>query len=55
VLPHEDPDHRFFETVATNLGYEISYFTELDEAEKWLSEGPSPSGEGKGRPQQMAR
>lgn len=36
VLPRQDPDHRFFETVAKNVGYEVRYFTDLGLAEEWL-------------------
>ena len=55
VVPHEDPDHRFFETVAKNLGYDIHYFTSVAEAERWLTRGDSSSGEGRRKPERMAR
>jgi hypothetical protein len=55
VVPHEDPDHRFFETVAKNLGYDIQYFTSVDEAERWLTRGNSSSGERRRKPERMAR
>ena len=44
VIPRQDPDHRFFETVAKNLGYEVRYFTDTAGAEDWLTHGGHTSG-----------
>ena len=47
VIPRHDPDHRFFETVAKNMGYEVRYFTDAPRAEEWLSAGLHSPGRGR--------
>ena len=54
VLPRQDADHRFFETVVKNLGYEFRYFTDVSEAKRWLCERGSSLGGGGGKPESMA-
>ncbi len=48
VISGEDPDHRFYETVARNLGFDVRYFTDGEQAERWLAERPSTSKSGAG-------
>ena len=45
VIPRQDPDHRFFETVAKNQGFDFRYFTDITQAEDWLR-GERPTSEG---------
>ncbi len=48
IISGEDPDHRFYETVARNLGFDVRYFTDREQAERWLAEQPSTSKTGPG-------
>lgn len=49
VTSAENPDHRFFETVAKNRGSNVRSFTDVTEAERWLAgeELPSVGGQSK--------
>lgn len=54
VIPRQDPDHRFFETVAKNQGFEFRYFTDIAEAEEWLC-GERPASDGRRKHQETVR
>jgi len=48
IVAENDPDHRFYETVARNRGYDVKYFTDPKLAESWLDRAPSASNGDKG-------
>jgi hypothetical protein len=55
VLPRHNPDHRFFETVAKNQGFEFRYFTDTASAEDWLSRGASNAGDARESQEKIGR
>ncbi len=55
VVSKQHPDHRFFETVLKNRGSAVQYFTDTDEALRWLAEQAASENNREAGPGQLPR